>query len=93
MHIDHAVDGCGVLWVQAIDELRCARQLFEDDVFLHIFLWRKPQFQKSFDIEKIGTGEMFVQCKGAVAQLLDRFETGDAGIKGAEDFDTVVPSA
>lgn len=36
---------------------------------------------------------MFVQCKGAVAQLLDRFETGDAGIKGAEDFDTVVPSA
>ena len=63
MHIDHALDGCGVLWVQAIDELRCARQLFEDDVFLHIFLWRKPQFQESFDIEKIGTGEMFVQCK------------------------------
>ena len=36
---------------------------------------------------------MFVQCKGAVAQLLDRFETGDVGIKGAEDFDVVVPSA
>jgi hypothetical protein len=31
--------------------------------------------------------------QGAVAQLLDRFEIGDAGIKGAEDFDTVVPSA
>ena len=93
MHIDHAFDGCGVLWVQAIDELRCARQLFGDDVFLHISLWRKLQFQESFDTDKIGAGEMFVQCKGAVAQLLDRFETGDVGIKGAEDFDIVVPSA